>query len=816
MSPRTLRLLEFDKIQRLLAAQAGSPLGQERALALRPQRDLERIRLWQQETTEARRLLEAYGSIPLEGLHDLRPLLQRVRVGGRLEAQELLDCAETARCARQVRRFLRRAEVPCPALRELAEGMAEFPRFEEEVARCLNPDGTVRDEASPRLAHLRRSIRSLQQEIQRQLQRYLHDPTLAEHLQERLIALRNGRFCLPVKAERQRFVRGILHDTSASGATVFIEPEAVVRLNNELRELESQEKEEIERILSVLTALIHEEVDSWAETLRRLGILDLAAAKGKLSLLLDAVEPQLNTEGILELKGARHPLLLVRGRPELHPWEGVEEEDEEVPSFPRASPPSEVVPLNLWLGKEFWTLVITGPNTGGKTVALKTVGLLTLMAQAGLHIPADEGSQIAVFPRIFADIGDEQSIERDLSTFSSHMRELVRILHQARPPSLVLLDEIGVGTDPVEGAALAQAVLAELHRRRLHTIATTHYGELKAFAYTTPGAANASMEFDEESLRPTYRLHIGTPGSSYALVIAERLGMPPSVVQSAQALLGPDRRRAEHVLAEMERTRRQLEQEREEARQEREHWAALRRQLEAEQARLAEVEARLRRRWEEEVRQRWQQWEEEARAILRRLREQSREGKATEQLRQALKAVRQRSEAEALPPPLLPPPPSAPAEEAPPPALQPGDEVFLKRHKQRARVLSPPDERGEVKVQAGLLQLTVPSSEVEPLPSGPTVIYRPSPKGLTLPRELHLRGLTVEEALEEVDRYLDEAFLAHYREVRIVHGKGTGALRRAVQEHLSRHPHVSDFHDAPPAEGGSGVTIVRLFSPSQP
>lgn len=808
MNERTLRVLEFDKVREMLAEQASSSLGQERARRLRPHTDRTRIQQWLDETSEARRVLETAGSWPLGGLHDLRPTLRQAAIGGTLEAAELRRVGDLVRCARRVADFLSQQE-NVPLLQSLLQPLDPCPGLLEEIERCLDEDGQVRDTASPELQRLRRRIRTLNDAIYEKAQQVLAAPEYARMIQDFLLTSRNGRVCIPVKSEFQSRFPGLVHDVSASGATVFMEPAPLVLLGNQLRQTEGEEQAEVERILHSLTEQVGAHAEALNANLTRLSILDFVVAKARLSLALEAVSPRLNSNGFLDLRQARHPLLIRQ-----------------------AGEGTEVVPIDLRLGREFNTLVITGPNTGGKTVALKTAGLLTLMAQSGLHVPAAPGTEIAVFEQVFADIGDEQSLEQSLSTFSSHLGEIVRIVRSVRRNALVLLDEIGAGTDPAEGSALARALLQHLHQRGVRTIATTHYSELKTFASTEPGIENARVEFDVETLRPTYRLQIGMPGSSHAFTIAERLGLPRSILATARSFLPSDKVRADEFIARMEQTQQQLDHELSVAAQESQTLEELRRKLQAELERQQDMERQIKQQAQEEAQALIRQAQEEARRILVELRRQQREGKATEAARQRLRELQ--ATVDHVTPPTTPPaaPSEVPSRPGPSeaafwtsasasPELHPGDQVRVGKLNQNGTVLNLPTPE-EVEVQVGSLRLILPRREVVPLQPSEAPSPAPEPlmpaaslplqieKSFGVPDEIHLLGMTVEEALLTLDKYLDDVFLSGRPTVRIIHGKGTGALREAVRRYLRHHPYVASFGNAQAVEGGIGATIVEL------
>jgi len=746
--------------------------------------------------------------ISMGGARDVRPLVVTAQRGGVLMPADLLHIRETLLSARRLRRVLVRLEAQLPLLARRAALLEECPEVVDEIGRCINEQAEVVDEASPTLARVRRELRLAQDHLMERLRQIVASPVNAPFLQEPIITQRSGRFVIPLKSEARGRIPGLVHDVSASGATLFIEPLAIVEMNNRCRELQLEEEREVQRVLAALSGLVAENGSSIIRTVEILAELDLALAKARYAEAINASPPELVsfTEGpapptrseaslgektphpgsYLHLKRARHPLL----------------------------DPTTVVPIDVHLGDDYFILVITGPNTGGKTVALKTVGLLCLMAQAGLHLPVQEGSGLSVFEGVYADIGDEQSIEQSLSTFSSHMTNIIRILGVANSRSLVLLDELGAGTDPVEGSALARALLMHLLERRITALTTTHYSELKIFAHATPGVENASVEFDVETLSPTYELTIGLPGRSNAFAIASRLGLNRNIVAVAQSLVSSENLETESLLAELKRARDQAQRELrrlEEARREAE---SLAQRLEL---RLTNIEA-------------------ERLAILGEARAEAR--REVQAVREELKTMRRRlRQMVATAGPELPPPERAhiearlddlEAELAPlPPPLPPrataltgvpavGDIVWVPGLDALGEVVAVVDD--ELELRLGNFRLRTAIDEVELRqraserlvseqfrPAGEAEVAPPSP-GV----ELHLRGQRVEQALSRLERYLDEAFLAGLPWVRIIHGKGTGRLRQAVREELARHPLVSSFRAADEGEGGDGVTVVTL------
>jgi DNA mismatch repair protein MutS2 len=773
MNAHTLRVLEYDAIRRKVMAYCTTPMGVERARQMTPRTDEEAIRLGLQQTSEARKLIDLAEELPLRGVQDVRSAASLAQAGGLLPPESLLSIADTIETARRLRSFLLAREEKCPALCVLARQLEPLPEVVNEVRRCLREDATVADNASAELARIRQRLRHLHSRITERLQMTINSPRIRNMLQEPVITMRGDRYCLPVKAEYRAQFGGIVHDVSASGATLFMEPQEVVDLGNQIREAQIAEQNEVERILAQLSALVGKHSDSILLTCDALGELDFIHARARLSAEWDAVEPALNTQSKIHLRKARHPLL---------------------------KPP--VVPIDVELGNRFRILLITGPNTGGKTVTLKTVGLLTLMMQSGLHVPADTGTEMAIFQKVFADIGDEQSIEQSLSTFSGHMTNIAAMLPHCDEQALVLLDELGAGTDPAEGAALAQAILDYLLARHARVMATTHYGELKSYAYARQGVQNASVEFDLQTLRPTYRLRIGTPGSSHAIVIAQRLGLPSSVIEAAQARLAGRETEAASIMRRLEEEQRLVEEARQAAEQEHREATALRQQLQQQLEQLEAERQRLREQVAKEMRERLDHLVQQAEEAYRRLREQPRENRAAqearEQVRQAAEQMKQ-----------LLTPPATPTTD-----IREGDTVKVTTLNITATVLQL--TREEAVVQAGAMRITVPRRVLRRMDEKPTSKTPLVSVSVNLARaanispEIMLRMQRVEEALANLDQYLSEAYAAGLSQVRVIHGKGTGTLRKAVREYLSTHPLVASYRGAEATEGGDGVTIVTL------
>ncbi len=786
MDERTLRVLEYPKIKARLADLAACSLGKRRALGLEPDNCPDRIARALAETTEAVQAVERHGRVPFGGLTDVSDLVRRARVGGTLEGAETNAVRDALRASRLVRAHFGAHADDLPCLAGRATGLHDYQEVEDAVSDALDDDGQVVDDASPELSRLRRRARQLHDDILTRLEELARRPALSRMLRERLPTVRNGRFCLPVKSQFQSQFDGIIHDRSDSAQTVFMEPQAIVPLGNDLRDAELAAEEEVRRILKDLSSAIGAHAAAILDDLAALGELDVIVAKAHLSIGLKGAAADLDDTGYLALLKARHPLL----------------------------PAEEVVSIDVSLGRESRALLITGPNTGGKTVTLKTIGLLALMNQSGLHIPADAGSRLPVFSHILADIGDEQSIEQSLSTFSSHMGQIVHILRSlAQEPktaardgqrALVLLDEIGAGTDPTEGAALAKAILATLVERDARVVATTHHNELKVFAHNHPDVENASVEFDPVTLQPTFHLRIGVPGSSNAFDIAERLGLSLDIVRRARDSVQQGAAAVEDMIRDLERSRRELASERSAAGAVRADLDELARRHEEQIARLSAERDRLLREAHERAAGIVREVEEEARRIIADLQAQPRQSKVTEERLAELRAVRRRIEAVAEPGP-----------SHPPPEVRPGDLVCSRRLGRQGLVVAHPVD-GTVAVQMGKMRVEAPLTDLELVEAYEDEASRDDAARLRLVKafetsgEIHLRGLTVDEGLVELEKYLDDAFLAGRDSVRIVHGKGTGVLRQAIHEYLSTHPHVRSFADADRASGGEGVTIVRL------
>ena len=790
MNKKALKTLEYDKIIDLLAARATSPLGESLCRSLVPLEDLGTIRRMQEETGAALNRLFKKGSISFGNARDLRPALGRLALGSSLNQSELLSVAGLLENTARVKSYGRkeRPDAPGDRLDELFELLEPLTPLSSEIRRCILSEEEISDDASPGLRQVRRSIRLNGERIHSQLGSLMNGP-LRTYLQDAVITMRNGRYCLPVKSEYRSQVSGMIHDQSSTGSTVFVEPMAIVKLNNEIRELEIAEAREIEKILAELSAQAAQNLEAIRYDLDNMAELDFIFARASLAMDMNATEPVFNEDGRIRLRQARHPLIDKK----------------------------KVVPIDLTLGEDFDLLIITGPNTGGKTVSLKTLGLLTLMGQSGLHIPALDRSQLALFREVYADIGDEQSIEQSLSTFSSHMTNVVSFLEKADSDSLVLFDELGAGTDPTEGAALAIAILSYLHRSGVRTMATTHYSELKLFALSTEGVENACCEFDVETLRPTYRLLIGVPGKSNAFAISSKLGLPDFIIEEARQQLSEQDESFEDVLTTLEQNRIALEHEKEDL-------ARYRQEAEALKAELAGRQERLNSQRDEIIRSA----NEKAHAILREAKEYAdqtmrdfqkfgKAGISVKEMEKRRSELREKMGKTADK--LAMKKTEKKTGSLKPSDLSPGDSVRVLSMNLKGTVSTRPDARGYLFVQMGIIRSKVHISDLqlidEPVITGGGISRTSSgkirmSKSSSVSTEINLLGKTVDEAVAELDKYLDDAYLAHMPSVRIVHGKGTGALRKGIHNYLRRQKIVQEFHLAEFGEGDAGVTIVTF------
>ena len=785
---RVLQVLEFTKMRERLANLAVTAMGADKCRNLTPYHDFGEVLHALAETEEAAVILRFLGGQPMVSFEDVRESLNLAAKGATLSPRALLDVAGCLRAARAARTALVKDREDTPILSGLAGRLTALLSIEQEISDAIMSEEEIADRASAELYQIRRQIRTANEKVREKLNSMIRSTSFAKNLQDNIVTMRGDRYCIPVKQECRANVPGLVHDQSSSGATLFIEPMAVVELGNDLKQFQAKEQLEIARILQALSAQLVPHVEEIHTNIEILNHLDFAFAKGQLARELSAAFPKMNQHGYIKIVRGRHPLIDA----------------------------DKVVPSDLWMGDEFTTLIITGPNTGGKTVTLKTVGLFTLMAQAGLHVPADLGTELAVFDRIYADIGDEQSIEQSLSTFSSHMKNIVEIMQAVTPQDLVLFDELGAGTDPTEGAALAQSILSDLLTKKVRTMATTHYSELKAFALAAPGVENASAEFDVESLRPTYRLSIGIPGKSNAFAISQRLGLPDDIIEDAKSRVNSENAAFEEVLENLERSRMQIESDKAEAR------IALR---------AAEDNARRAQEYKEEIEREHEKAARTARREAERILQDARNtadsviSELSEMRRAAASNMdwqkvnaekaelfRRLNESESAIQASLP------AEPPPPPTrkIVAGDRVKLNDLGTEADVISVRDD-GVLTLRAGVMTITAREEEVR-LIEGETAqqvkkyLAKSEAKlrEMTVKPEIDLRGMMTDEAIPVLERFLDNARMAKLEIVTVIHGKGTGAVRKAVHTCLRREQHIKSFRLGRYGEGEDGVTIVEL------
>lgn len=783
MNAKILKTLDYAKILHKLHHHAATSLGKEYVEKLLPVGDFAEVKLRLAATDEAVNVERLKGNAPFGGIRDIRAALHRARIGGMLNASELLDISTTSFGSRRLQRFVLalHEEYAVPLLKAQVELLSENKAMEEWINSCIDENAVIVDSASPELGRVRSELRTGEARVRERLEQMIRSSSVQKMLQDALVTIRNDRYVIPVKHEYRSSFGGIIHDQSSSGATLFIEPESVVQLNNKLRELRLKEEAEIEKVLRALTALVAERVDELVADVEQLAILDFTFAKAGLAREMKATIPRLNDRGFIKIKRGRHPLLAA----------------------------ASVVPLDLELGNPYSTIIVTGPNTGGKTVSLKTVGLLSLMAMSGLFVPAEEGSQLCVFDAIYADIGDEQSIEQNLSTFSSHMTNIIGILRDMTPKSLVLLDELGAGTDPAEGSALAIAILDYIHRMGCRIIATTHYSELKAYAYQRPGTINASMEFDVQTLSPTYRLLVGVPGRSNAFAIAERLGLSRRIIESARGQVGEEEQRVESMIASLEENRLTAEAERETAERLRREADELRRELEAQKSKFDEQRDKLLEKAEREAREAVAKARREADDVIAELRRMAQEEAGSVKEHRLIEARRKLDQAA---PELRE---QRAAAKKRPERIEPGDEVQVASLGQRGHVVEIVGAT-EALVQLGIMKMKVKLADLERVGgAAPKKAQATSPtvkrsRDDHIRTELDMRGMNLEEALLEADRFLDESIMSNLGQVYLIHGKGTGVLRTGMQEYLRRHRHVKSYRIGNYNEGGAGVTVVEL------
>ena len=794
MNQKVLKTLEYNKIIHQLTGYAASAPGKLLCQNLLPMSDFHEIVQAQTETSDALTRVRMKGSLSLSGVRDVRDSLKRLEIGSSLSILELLSISSLLTVAARAKTYGHHEEseeFPDDSLDSMFQSLEPLTSVNNEIKRCILSEDEISDNASPGLHKVRRSMHGINDRIHTQLNSILN--SCRSYLQDAVITMRDGRYCLPVKAEYKSQVNGMVHDQSSTGSTLFIEPMAVIQLNNELRTLEIQEQKEIEAVLADLSNQLTPYTTELAIDLQILTRLDFIFAKAALSRHFKCSEPKFNTEGRIHIKDGRHPLL----------------------------DPQKVVPITVWLGTDFDLLMVTGPNTGGKTVSLKTVGLFTLMGQAGLHIPAFEGSELAVFEEVFADIGDEQSIEQSLSTFSAHMTNIVNILNQADSRSLCLFDELCSGTDPTEGAALAIAILNFLHNMKCRTMATTHYSELKIYALSTPGVENACCEFDVATLRPTYRLLIGIPGKSNAFAISKKLGLPDYIIEDAKNHLESEDETFEDVISRLEENRVTIEKERAEIENYKAEIARLKSGLEKKEERFDERRDKMIRKANEEAQQILREAKETADRTIKNINKLAASSgidtKALEAERTKLRDSLKKVEGGLS----LKQETRKPHKAINPKTLKLGDGVRVLSMNLNGTVSSLPDAQGNVFVQMGILRSKVNISDLELLQensvSGPGLEARRKGSGSSnikmsksfgISPEINVLGMTVDEAVAQLDKYLDDAYIAHLPQVRIVHGKGTGALRAGIHKHLKRLKYIKEFHLGGFGEGDAGVTIV--------
>ena len=793
MNPKALKTLEYNKIIDKLTEFAGSALAKEMCRNLQPSTDLYEIQALQKETSDALSRIYQKGAVSFRGVRDIRGSIKRLEIGAIIGINELLSICSLLEVCSKVKAYSRNDRDPDfeDSLEAMFQALQPLTPVSSEIRRCIASEEELNDDASPALFKIRRSMRQINDKVHAQLQTMVNG-SARTYLQDAVVTMRNGRYCIPVKAEHRGQIPGMIHDQSSTGSTLFVEPMAVIKLNNDLRELELKEEKEIEMILATLSARCAEETEALRDDLDLLTKLDFIFARAQLSRSMNGTQPDYNEEGRILIKKGRHPLLDKK----------------------------KVVPIDIQLGKDFELLIITGPKTGGKTVSLKTVGLFTLMGQAGLHIPAFDHSELSVFHEVFADIGDEQSIEQSLSTFSAHMTNTVSILKEADDRSLVLFDELGAGTDPTEGAALAIAILSNLHRRGSRVMATTHYSELKVFALSTPGVENGCCEFDVETLRPTYRLLIGVPGKSNAFAISQKLGLSQDIIEEAKTHLTKQDEDFEDLLADLEQKRVTIEQERDQINSYKEEIRELKQRLESKQEKLDLSRDKILREANEQARNILQEAKDYADTTIRNFQKYGKAAgvsakdmeKERGKLREKMSTVDKKLSAKNAAP-------KKSHKQLTAKDLRIGDSIKVLSLNLKGTVSTLPDAKGNLFVQMGILRSQVNIRDLEKLDD--TVITGGNfsktgsgkikmSKSASVSTEINLLGKTVDEAIMELDKYLDDAYIAHLPSVRIVHGKGTGALRKGVHNYLRRQKHVKSYRLGEFGEGDAGVTIVEF------
>ncbi|WP_409370363.1 endonuclease MutS2 [Lysinibacillus sp. 38-6] len=786
IAERALKTLEYDKVRQQVATHCTSSIGKSAIDELVPQTDYEKVVQLLEEMDEGLSILRVKGNVPMGGIFDVRPAARRAQIGGMLSAMELMEVSSTIRASRILRNFLEDLEseevVDIPHFIAKKEMMPVLTGLQHEINNCIDDNGAVMDSASQTLRSIRQSLRAEEAKVRSKLESLTRGSNASKMLSDAIVTIRNDRYVIPVKQEYRHHYGGIVHDQSSSGQTLFIEPDSVVQANNEIHQLKMKEQTEIARILLALSAMVEEVAPDLFNLVKILGEIDVILAKGKYGQANKCTMPKMNKDGYIRLVRARHPLL----------------------------PIETAVANDIEFGKDITAIVITGPNTGGKTVTLKTVGLCTLMAQAGLPVPALDGSELAVFEQLFADIGDEQSIEQSLSTFSSHMVNIVDILQQFDDESLVLFDELGAGTDPQEGAALAISILDEVHGRGARVMATTHYPELKAYGYNRPGVANASVEFDIETLSPTYRLLIGVPGRSNAFEISSRLGLPESIIDRAKNFTGTDRHEVESMIASLEATRRQSEDDAERSHDLLLESEALRKELQDKLQAYEERKEALDKKAKEKARKIVDEAKREAESIITELREMRKNADQVVKEHELIEARKRLEEATPLEHNKVLK--KAAQVKARAQNLVVGDEVKVLSYGQRGTLLEKVSDVEWV-VQMGILKMKIADTDLEYIKPEKEPVQRVAGvknRDSHVKLELDLRGERYEDAIIRTEKYIDDALLANYGRVSIIHGVGTGALRQGIQSYLKKHKRVKSFRFGEAGEGGFGVTVVEL------
>ncbi|MGF0471302.1 endonuclease MutS2 [Lysinibacillus sphaericus] len=786
IAERALKTLEYDKVRQQVATYCTSSIGKSAIEELVPQTDYDKVVQLLEEMDEGLSILRVKGNVPMGGIFDVRPSARRAQIGGMLAAIELMEISSTIRASRILRNFIEDLEadevIEIPHFIAKKETMPVLTGLQHEINNCIDDNGAVLDSASTTLRTIRQSLRSEEAKVRSKLESLIRGSNASKMLSDTLVTIRNDRFVIPVKQEYRHHYGGIVHDQSSSGQTLFIEPDSIVQANNEIHRLKMKEQAEVERILLALSAMVQDVAPDLFNLVKVLGDIDVILAKGKYGQANKCTMPKMNQDGYIRLVRARHPLL----------------------------PIDIAVPNDIEFGKDITAIVITGPNTGGKTVTLKTVGLCTLMAQAGLPVPALDGSQLAVFKQLFADIGDEQSIEQSLSTFSSHMVNIVDILQKFDHESLVLFDELGAGTDPQEGAALAISILDEVHGRGARVMATTHYPELKAYGYNRPGVANASVEFDIETLSPTYRLLIGVPGRSNAFEISSRLGLPESIIERAKGFTGTDRHEVESMIASLEETRRQSEDDAERSHALLLESESLRKELQDKLHAYEERKEALDKKAKEKARKIVEEAKREAEGIIAELREMRKNADQVVKEHELIEARKRLEEATPLENNKVLK--KAAQVKARAQNLVVGDEVKVLSYGQRGTLLEKVSNTEWV-VQMGILKMKISDSDLEYIkPEKEPIVRTAGVKNRNghVKLELDLRGERYEDAILRTEKYIDDALLANYGRVSIIHGVGTGALRQGIQSYLKNNKRVKSFRFGEAGEGGLGVTVVEL------